>query len=187
MNSVLTQVQCPKYPKSFKLVQVPIPHLAAAVCLSLSICLSFAIYYGNSFRTFFVLLIDALKDKSGFTICCCGCGSSMMKHLSSSCPTIFSFSTSTLPCIHRFLLPSLSLVLLFLLLRSWKVLVRMTQTSSPLFTLVFAKPSRPMGQCTPHCSPERSRTKLSMCTGSRKNTKRAAEGPDRPSNTGETP
>lgn len=61
----------------------------------------------------------------------------------------------------------------------------MTRTSSLLLTLVSAKPSRPTGHRTPHCSPELSRTKLSMCTGSRKNARRAAESPDRPSNTAE--
>lgn len=105
--------------------------------------------------------------------------------------TFFSFSTSTShhtppPPRPHFLFHLFPLLLLLpLRLRSWTGLVKMTRTSSPLFTLVFAKPSRPMGHRTPHCSPEHSRTKLSMCTGLRKNAKRAAKGPDRPSETGE--
>lgn len=82
------------------------------------------------------------------------------------------------------LLVLLLLFHLFLLLRSWTGLARTTTTLCHPPTLASAKPSRRTRRRTPRCSPEHSRTKPSMCTGSRRNAKRAAESPDRPSNTG---
>lgn len=60
------------------------------------------------------------------------------------------------------------------IIRSWTGKETTTQTSSRLPTLAFVKPSRQMRRRTPLCLPEHSRTKPSMCTGSRKNAWRVA-------------
>lgn len=65
-------------------------------------------------------------------------------------------------------------------IRSWTGRERTTQTSSRPPTLDFVKPSRRTWRHTALSSPERSRTKPSTCTGSRRNARKAPRARQRP-------
>lgn len=57
-------------------------------------------------------------------------------------------------------------------IRSWTDRERTTQTLCLPPTLDFARPSRQTRRLTPLCSPEHSRTKPSMCTGSKRSARK---------------